>query len=213
MTFLSQQSWKVVSFEIDIDSTFNLRAECRSTSYQRTEVYLLCHSSEVAVSCLMLACRQLLARHTVYLQNISRAAYQSESGHSCSSREVSPTADRDVRLSLCLQQRFAVDRLNILHCQGCYIDLWLQVNSFGFSPDDLGLESLDQGQATAPRALTQSSAAEASGTAAVADPSPRHNAASKPTLTHLDDKGMAHMVDVGQVSSPSLCTETAQPAI
>ena len=161
----------------------------------------------------MLACRQLLARRTVYLQKFSRAVFQSESGHSCSSRKVSQTTDLEVRLSLCLQQRFAIDRFNILHCQGCFSDLWLQLNSFGFSPDDLGLESLDQSQATAPRALAQSSAAEASGTAAVADPSPMHNAASKPTLTHLDDKGMAHMVDVGQVSSPSLCTEVAQPAI
>lgn len=75
----------------------------------------------------------------------------------------------------------------------------MQLNSFGFASDDLALENLDQPQAAATLASTASSS--------TARPVRNDNSqeskhvAPKPNLTHLDDKGMAHMVDVGQVTS------------
>ena len=75
----------------------------------------------------------------------------------------------------------------------------MQLNSFGFASDDLALENLDQTQAAATLAPTASSS--------TAHPARNDNSqesehvAPKPNLTHLDDKGMAHMVDVGQVTS------------
>lgn len=85
-----------------------------------------------------------------------------------------------------------------------FSSLELQLNSFGFSPDDLGLENLDQTQASAHASARhtlppQSFTADAP-TVPVADTSTNQEAGHKHTLTHLDEKGMAHMVDVGQVT-------------
>ena len=79
----------------------------------------------------------------------------------------------------------------------------MQLNSFGFAPEDLALEDLDQTQAAVPPASRASSHARTE------ESQQRGHLSARPSLTHLDDQGMAHMVDVGQVT-PVISTKPMQ---